>query len=41
MTEKIDSTVGYFVAGLAIGSLIGSSSHRNPVKEVANTYRRR
>jgi gas vesicle protein len=23
MTEKINSTVGYFVAGLAIGSLIG------------------
>ena len=41
MAEKIDSKVAISCWGCVSDRWSASCSHRNPVKEVENTYRRR
>lgn len=40
MTEKIDSTAGYFLAGLAVGSLIGIFFAPKSGEGTRNIYRK-
>jgi len=40
MTEKIDSSAGYFLTGLVIGAAISVFFAPSPVRELASIYQK-